>query len=161
MRQQKGRIGNTRRRFDVIARLCDSRRRFAIYLAYIIKSLRGSVATAAIPKIGVCPPMPDKNNTNLGLTTNSSKRTPLGRSPPLRHALRATSPASTGEHTPGRVVFCFVYKLYYFLNNSGMFFIPIEINRFTLFLKNFLASLSVLDAPLKAINTLFCQDSLR
>ena len=29
----------------------------------------------------------------------------LGRSPPLRHALRATSPASTGEHTPGRVVF--------------------------------------------------------
>ena len=33
------------------------------------------------------------------------KRTPLGRSPPLRHAMRATSPASTGEHTPGRVVF--------------------------------------------------------
>ena len=24
---------------------------------------------------------------------------------PLRHATRATSPASTGEHTPGRVVF--------------------------------------------------------
>ncbi len=33
----------------------------------------------------------------------------LGRSPPLRHALRATSPASTGEHTPGRVVFFGVY----------------------------------------------------
>ena len=32
-------------------------------------------------------------------------RSPLGRSPPLRHATRATSPASTGEHTPGRVVF--------------------------------------------------------
>ena len=32
------------------------------------------------------------------------KRNPLGRSPPLRHASRATSPALTGEHTPGRVV---------------------------------------------------------
>ena len=30
---------------------------------------------------------------------------PLGRSPPLRHASRAASPASTGEHTPGRVVY--------------------------------------------------------
>ena len=29
----------------------------------------------------------------------------LGRSPPLRHATRAISPASTGEHTPERVVF--------------------------------------------------------
>ena len=28
---------------------------------------------------------------------------------PLRHATRATSPASTGEHTPGRVVFGGVY----------------------------------------------------
>ena len=36
-------------------------------------------------------------------------RSPLGRSPPLRHAMRATSPASTGEHTPGRVVFFGVY----------------------------------------------------
>ena len=36
-----------------------------------------------------------------------------------------------------------------------MFFIPIDTNRFTLFLKNFLASLSVFDVPLKAINTLF------
>ena len=31
-------------------------------------------------------------------------RSPLGRSPHLRHATRATSPASTGEHTPGMVV---------------------------------------------------------
>ena len=37
------------------------------------------------------------------------KRTPLGRSPPLWHASRATSPASTGEHTSGRVVFFGVY----------------------------------------------------
>ena len=42
---------------------------------------------------------------NDGLfTVMLSVSDPLGRSPPLRHATRATSPASTGEHTPGRVV---------------------------------------------------------
>ena len=42
--------------------------------------------------------------TMLGTVILNLWRSPLGRSPLLRHATRATSPASTGEHTPGKVV---------------------------------------------------------
>ena len=38
--------------------------------------------------------------TGISVIPNAVK--PLGRSLPLRRAMRATSPASTGEHTPGR-----------------------------------------------------------
>ena len=40
---------------------------------------------------------------------SEAKTKPLGRSPPLRHATRATSPDSTEEHTPGRVVYRGLY----------------------------------------------------
>ena len=52
-------------------------------------------------------------------------RSPLGRSPPLRPAMRATSPASTGEHTPGKAKPAdLVYNNIYSAENhpSGRFF---------------------------------------
>ena len=40
------------------------------------------------------------------------KRSPLGRSPPLRRAARASSPVEAGKHTPGRAVFTRRKKFY-------------------------------------------------
>ena len=59
-------------------------------------SLRRSNATVAIPKIGVWAKI---------YRHSEAKPKPPRQVAPLRHATRATSPASTGEHTPGRVVF--------------------------------------------------------